>query len=187
MRRTSARSENSDAVTTRPRSSTLLPVHVVAASQAVLLPPHQHRTGHGIEGPIVRSGTSRHRTLHRPPDPRATDAAVVRRTRVDDCADEPPDRAPGSRSRPQTRSIPLVPVGNRPVRGAVHVEFYRFTSTVAAMTGVMNRVVSKNTNELKTSTHGRDIQVLALSTVGDVYASLYKKGAYAPFSTPRRS
>ncbi len=51
--------------------------------------------------------------------------------------------------------IPLVPVGNRPVRGAVHVEFYRFTSTVAAMTGVMNRVVSKNTNELKTGSPGR--------------------------------
>ena len=40
-----------------------------------------------------------------------------------------------------------------------------------------NAVVSKNTNEL----------VLALFTVGDVYASLCKKGAYAPFSAQRRS
>ncbi len=29
--------------------------------------------------------------------------------------------------------------------------------------------------------------VLALFTVGDVYASLCKKGAYAPFSSKRRS
>ena len=30
-------------------------------------------------------------------------------------------------------------------------------------------------------------RVLALFTVGDVYASLCKKGAYAPFSAKRRS
>ena len=29
--------------------------------------------------------------------------------------------------------------------------------------------------------------VLALFTVGDVYASLFKRGTYAPFSTQRRS
>ena len=31
------------------------------------------------------------------------------------------------------------------------------------------------------------VAVLALFTVGDVYASLCKKGAYAPFSSKRRS
>ena len=30
-------------------------------------------------------------------------------------------------------------------------------------------------------------RVLALLTVGDVYASLCKRGAYAPFSSKRRS
>ena len=60
--------------------------------------------------------------------------------------------------------IPLVPVGNRRVLGPVHVEFHRFGPTVAAMTGVMNRVVSNNTNELKASAAGRFR--LEVSTLG---------------------
>ncbi len=42
------------------------------------------------------------------------------------------------------------------------------------------------TSELQSSVRSDEV-VLALFTVGDVYASLCKRGAYAPFSAQRRS
>ena len=62
--------------------------------------------------------------------------------------------------------IPLVPVGNRRVRGAVHVEFHRFRPTVAAMTGVMNRCeIPPAPSCPKTQTNSRPARVLRKKSI----------------------